>query len=261
MKKLIACTSVRLGTDCLDYRTENAERSSAVKNSNPERVQINKQALVALRKSNFTVGDDNLDYQTMNKQNDPTGNMSKYTAHLDITAKNALRKSNLQLGTSQIEYTSTAQATNTRPEISFAERSATKQQMKKFVKELRSTNIQYGDETVSYLSSAQEQMRFDAEKVIPATISVDAQAALRTSSVTLGNDATGYSTSQGEHHKNKQVDTEFLTNASRMGADLKSKLSQTNYVLGDEKPDFTTTNSYAARKRKDAQRRNKQNLF
>ena len=41
--------------------------------------------------------------------------------------------------------------------------------------ELRSTNIQYGDETVSYLSSAQEQMRFDAEKVIPATISVDAQ--------------------------------------------------------------------------------------
>jgi hypothetical protein len=86
-------------------------------------------------------------------------------------------------------------------------------------------------------------------------------AALRTSSVTLGNDATGYSTSQGEHHKNKQVDTEFLTNASRMGADLKSKLSQTNYVLGDEKPDFTTTNSYAARKRKDAQRRNKQNLF
>jgi transposase len=60
--------------------------------------------------------------------------------------------------------------------------------------------------------------------------------------VSFGNDATGYSTSQSEHHRTKEI--EKGDNARDRMKQLKTELTSTSYVLGDEKTDYDTSYNY-----------------
>lgn len=114
MKEMIQKTSIVLGYDKVSYGTTSKdalryENSSTLNDKDMERFAKLKKDLTS---THFDLGDTPTTYETSNILPDPTGNMHKYTAKLDVHAKGMLRSTSAVLGYDSPQYeTSTASGT------------------------------------------------------------------------------------------------------------------------------------------------------
>ena len=174
MKKLISKTSVNLGNDSLDYITEQVDKESLIRGSPVKgpNVAMQKDRVRKLQQASWTTGSPNdHTYTTSNTLLDPTGNMGDYTAQMSLAAKKILRNSHLHLGNDSTDYSSSAQSgmVEWTPEVK-----KDSMEGKKMVKQMKAvisaTNCVLGDDKVSYESDATAAFRYDASKVVMASI-------------------------------------------------------------------------------------------
>lgn len=164
-------TSIVLGYQNLNYETTaNIMNTSSVGGTlTREEIQKFKQLKANLRATHFELGDAPMTYETSNKLADPTGNMSEYTAKLDIGAKRLLRQTSATLGYEHPTYeTCTASATRwdkTKMLESIHQREASKKN-----NDPRKVNYDFGDEKTNYVSTSKDEFVYDAAKVQPAVL-------------------------------------------------------------------------------------------
>lgn len=114
LKEIIQKTSIVLGYEGLDYGTTSADAMQY--NTSGRLTSKDLQSFADLKKdlraTHFNFGDEKVNFETSSKLPDPTGEMHKYTAKLNVHAKGMLRKTSAVLGYDQAPYaTSTGSAT------------------------------------------------------------------------------------------------------------------------------------------------------
>ena len=197
IKEVVQKTSIVLGYDPTPYTsTYNAthlsnNRPSALSQDDIERCRAVK---ADLRATHFNLGDHPQSYETSNKLLDPTGNMHKYTAKLNVEAKSMLRKTSATLGYDTTQYdTSTSRATSWNKKA--MQNSIALREAQKNDSQPGKVHYNFGDERTAYLSASKEAFTYDHKTVIKATMDDEVKNDLRKCHYTLGNDNLDYSTS------------------------------------------------------------------
>ena len=184
-----------------------------------------------LRQSHFKLGDDKNPYLTTSMiQNRDIENCGPCNSALDENAKNDLRKSHFNLGNNKPNF-----------ETTFRSEYYDKSQMlpkdninsKNIEKMLRAHNYEFGDDKPNYISEAAD--RYTKPKINPNDIAQNriSNQLLQKSNYQFGNNNEPWNTTQKRSYTPKYSEND-KTNPD---------LVKTNFILGDDKPDFKSINS------------------
>ena len=184
-----------------------------------------------LRQSHFKLGDDKNPYLTTSMiQNRDIENCGPCNSALDENAKNDLRKSHFNLGNNKPNF-----------ETTFRSEYYDKSQLlpkdninsKNIEKMLRAHNYEFGDDKPNYISEAAD--RYTKPKINPNDIAQNriSNQLLQKSNYQFGNNNEPWNTTQKRSYTPKYSEND-KTNPD---------LVKTNFILGDDKPDFKSINS------------------
>ena len=184
-----------------------------------------------LRQSHFKLGDDKNPYLTTSMiQNKDIENAGPFNSTLDENAKNDLRRSHFNLGNNKPNFETTFNS-----EYYDKSKMLPKDNInsKNIEKMLRAHNYEFGDDKPNYLSEAAS--RYQKPNLNPDDIignKINNQL-LQKSNYKFGTDNEPWNTTQKRSYTPKYADN-----------DLKNiDLEKTNFILGDDKPDFKSINS------------------
>ena len=184
-----------------------------------------------LRQSHFKLGDDKNPYLTTSMiQNKDIENAGPCNSALDENLKNDLRKSHFNLGNNKPNF-----------ETTFRSEYYDKSQMlpkdnvnsKNIEKMLRAHNYEFGDDKPNYISEAAS--RYTKPNVNPNDMTQNriSNQLLQKSNYQFGNNDEPWNTTQKRSYTPKYAEND-KTNPD---------LVKTNFILGDDKPDFKSINS------------------
>ena len=184
-----------------------------------------------LRQSHFKLGDDKNPYLTTSMiQNKDIENAGPCNSALDENLKNDLRKSHFNLGNNKPNF-----------ETTFRSEYYDKSQMlpkdnvnsKNIEKMLRAHNYEFGDDKPNYISEAAS--RYTKPNVNPNDMTQNriSNQLLQKSNYQFGNNNEPWNTTQKRSYTPKYSEND-KTNPD---------LVKTNFILGDDKPDFKSINS------------------
>ncbi|OQR84856.1 hypothetical protein ACHHYP_12625 [Achlya hypogyna] len=193
-------TSIVVGYDRLDYATAAKEmnaRASAVQRLSPEELAHRKHIRMDNRARHFDVGDMNdapLSYETSGRQEDPTGELHKYTAKLNVEARAMLLRTSATLGYEKPVLT-TSTKDGTQWSRAAMDRSIAMRQETRKLTGPKKCPFEFGDDEIEYVSTAKGTMNFDPKDAKCAVMAADVKEDLRKCHYTFGNDKASYSTS------------------------------------------------------------------
>ncbi|KAF0688217.1 Aste57867_20087 [Aphanomyces stellatus] len=194
-------SSIVVGYDRLDYSTSIKEMNNAMSTSrhvsllgeNDRRKSIKEEHRVR----HFDLGDINekpLSYETSGRLLDPTGEMEKYTAKLNVDAKAMLMRTSATVGYEKPQFTtSTRDATQWNRED--MRKSITMREETRKLTGPKKCPFVYGDDEISYVSSAKGLMNFNPKDAKSAVMAADVKDDLRKCHYSFGNDKMEYTTS------------------------------------------------------------------
>jgi len=191
-------TSIVLGYQNLNYKTTTNEMNQNCqlnnKNISNDEIESFKKLKDNLRATHFELGDENTSYKTSNTLEDPTGEIEKYTAKLNVHAKALLFKTSAVLGYEKSSYDTCAKDATQWNKDKMIETIQLREKSKKN-NDPRKVNYDFGDEKTNYISTAKEEFVYDASKINPSVLADSVKKDLRKCHYTLGNDSTNYETS------------------------------------------------------------------
>ncbi len=112
----LAKTNIVVGYDKLSYTTAATEMnalSTRSKSMTPEELERIRSIKEEVRARHFDLGDSNeapLSYETTSKMQDPTGEMEKYTAKLNVEARAVLLRTSATLGYEMPDFVTSSKA-------------------------------------------------------------------------------------------------------------------------------------------------------
>ena len=184
-----------------------------------------------LRQSHFKLGDDKNPYLTTSMiQNKDIENNGPCSSSLDENAKNDLRRSHFNLGNNKPDFETTF-----RSEYYDKSKMLPKDNInsKNIEKMLRAHNYEFGDDKPNYLSEAAS--RYTKPNINPNDNIENkiSNQLLQKSNYKFGTDNEPWNTTQKRSYTPKYADNDKSNN----------DLVKTNFILGDDKPDFKSINS------------------
>ena len=161
-------------------------------------------------------------------QNKDIENGPKYSSNLDENAKNDLRRSHFNLGNNRPDFETTFRAeyydkSNLLPKENI--------DSKNIEKMLRAHNYEFGDDKPNYISEAAD--RYTKPNVNPNDLNKVNNQLLQKSNYNFGSNNEPWNTTQKRSYTPKYVEND------KNNIDL----SRSNFVFGDDKPDFKSINS------------------
>mmetsp|Transcript_28520 Transcript_28520/g.37309 ORF Transcript_28520/g.37309 Transcript_28520/m.37309 type:complete len:283 (+) Transcript_28520:166-1014(+) len=242
-KAINTSASIVVGTDRIQYETDAMARNQSVQEhlkrggTDLRKIaQQNREMKMALTRTHFEVGTDDVDYKTTNKMADPTGRLGEYRGTLNNEMKQAIRQSNLYMGDAAPTYTSTAHESMVykgRPE----EYVAMKNESRRLKKELGTHSFTYGEEKVDYETDFKAGYQYDPEQAKTAKPENNHQMLgdLRSSHFVFGNEEVRYESDAMAAQRS--IDSKKRNNPledKQRNATLKQQLMKTNYQIGHD---------------------------
>ncbi|KAH9126498.1 hypothetical protein LEN26_006357 [Aphanomyces euteiches] len=211
-------SSIVVGYDRVDYSTSTKDMNALVpRHGHGTQDQMRKSILAEHSKRHFDLGDVNekpLSYATSAKLDDPTGELHKYTAKLNVETKIMLTQTSAIVGYEKPQFTtSTKDATKWNRE-DMRKSIAMREETRKITGPKKCPFV-YGDDEINYVSTAKGTMNFDQKDAKCAVMAADVK--------------------EGEHDPDVLV--VLLT-----GADLR----KCHYSFGHDKLDYTTSSHIPA---------------
>ncbi|ETV81381.1 hypothetical protein H257_05917 [Aphanomyces astaci] len=193
-------SSIVVGYDPLNYSTS-AKEMNAMSSSrylqhpgdNDHRKRIKEEHRVR----HFDLGDANekpLTYDTSSKLQDPTGEIEKYTAKLNVDARAMLVKTSAIVGYEKAQFTTSTKAATQWNRDDMKKSIAMRDETRKITGPKKCPFV-YGDDDVGYVSTAKGTMNFDQKDAKVAVMAADVKDDLRKCHYSFGHDNVDYSTS------------------------------------------------------------------
>ena len=184
-----------------------------------------------LRQSHFKLGDDKNPYETTSMvQNRDIENAPRCPSLLDENAKNDLRKSHFNLGNNRPDFETTFRAeyydkSNLLPKDNV--------DSKNIEKMLRAHNYEFGDDKPNYLTEHLD--RYTKPEINPNDLNQNKinNQLLQKSNYHFGSNNEPWNTTQKRSYTPKYAENDKANN----------DLSKSNFVFGDDKPDFKSINN------------------
>ena len=195
-----------------------------------------KQALTA---THFVLGNDALDYATVNKMEDPTGRMSEFRS---ASLKANAGKSSAYFGSDEPCYRTTMADALEFDQVALAahnKNGSMRAQAVKLKAALSGHNFVLGDDSLSYKTTAHEAYTFDAKTARGArgALNPDLTADLRREHFHLGDERVDYTTN-ARRSMQKPLTSHArvceMKEDSRRAGELKDRLLRTSVVIGDD---------------------------
>ncbi|OQS04097.1 hypothetical protein THRCLA_20976 [Thraustotheca clavata] len=203
-------TSIAVGYDVLEYSTSAKDMNAHAaeqRRLSPKELEQRKYIKTYNRGQHFDLGDANeakLTYATSSRQVDPTGNMQKYTAKLNVEAQAMLMRTSATLGYEKPELT-TSTKDATQWSRAAMDRSIVMRQETRKLTGPKKCPFEFGDDQIEYVSTAKGTMNFDRKDAKSAVMAADVKEDLRKCHYSFGNDKMEYTTSSNV----PKIDTEY----------------------------------------------------
>ena len=184
-----------------------------------------------LRQSHFKLGDDKNPYLTTSMiQNKDIENCGPCNSSLDENAKNDLRKSHFNLGNNKPDFETTFRSEYYDKSQMLPKDNVNSQNIEKM---LRAHNYEFGDDKPNYLSEAAS--RYTKPNINPNDNIENriSNQLLQKSNYKFGTNNEPWNTTQKRSYTPKYAENDKTA----------PNLKKTNFILGDDKPDFKSINS------------------
>ena len=232
-------TSVVFGFDEMNYETDAQSRQKDILRTQEAGEKIDGKAMKkTLTATHFVLGNDDVQWTTNAKQEDPTGRMHEFIGVLNA---DTTKKSSCYFGSDAMTYRTTAHDSMAM-DMDAASKQGTsnmRQQAKKLKAELSGHNFVLGNDMLNYSTTAHDAFQYESKSALAAqgTLIKEVKADLRKEHFNFGNEVVHYETDAQRSMKNGEITKdrlEEMKSDSKAAQDLKIKLLATSVVIGDD---------------------------